>query len=62
MGLGTLRFSGQTGGLWSSMAADTDSRPAVAYFLTFTDLGLSPSYGPWERFRGYPVCCLASGA
>ena len=60
---GFLRNAGINGYDWSSMAAAfTSSTSATAYNLNFNASGLNPSNGPNNRWNGFPVRCLASGA
>ncbi len=61
--VGFLRGAGIDGFDWSSAAAAFSSAtPASAYTLRFYASVLSPSNGPYNRWAGSPVRCLASGA
>ena len=55
--------AGLYGFIWSSTAtAFTDSTHAGVYYLAFWAPDLEPSNGPYDRWHGFPVRCLASGA
>ncbi len=57
-----LGRTGINGYRWSSTATlFTDVRSASAYYLDFDASDVGSSAGPYPRWSGYPVRCLASG-
>ena len=58
---GTLGYAGQYGYWWSSRAAAyTSSTSANAYDLSFNATAVYPSYGPSNRWNGFPLRCLST--
>ena len=59
---GVLRNAGQNGNWWSSRGADNvwGSAGLGSYYLGFTTNGVSPSYGPTNRYIGFPLRCLST--
>ena len=59
---GVLRAAGQGGYWWSSRGADNvwGSAGLGSYYLGFTTNGVSPSYGPTNRYIGFPLRCLST--
>ncbi len=64
LGNGFSRNVGQNGYDWSATSTDTIwGNPGLgAYNLDFNASGLNSSNGPTNRYNGFPVRCLASGA
>ncbi len=57
---GSLRDSGRTGYDWSrsAVAYGVGTWAANAYYLAFDLSTVYPSYGPDNRYYGFPVRCL----
>ena len=56
---GALRGYGESGWGWSrSAVAYGSAASANAYPLYFNPSVVNPSYGPYNRWRGFPVRCL----
>ncbi len=53
---GTLRHAGLHGDWWSSRG----DAATGAYHLNFTATGVSPSFGPDNRWHGFPLRCLST--
>ncbi len=53
---GTLRYAGARGYNRSSRSGDI----ANAYYLRFDATPVFPSFGPWERYAGFPLRCLST--
>ena len=59
----TFRGAGIYGYDWSSRASSTRSDGAAipsAYYLDFNASTVHPSFGPYERWRGFPLRCLST--
>ena len=57
---GSLRGFGFDGYGWSSISvAFTSVTSATAYYLNFNASGVYPSHGPYARWGGFPIRCLA---
>ncbi len=50
---GVFRYAGSIGFEWSSRASSS----TLAYWLEFVDTESRPSWGPYDRFRGFPLRC-----
>jgi len=56
---GSLRYFGIYGYGWSSISVTLDQiTSASAYFLNFYESSIDPSYGPLNRWYGFPIRCL----
>lgn len=57
---GSLRFFGIPGYGWSSSSvAFTSVISATAYDISFDTSSVYPSDGPYDRWRGFSIRCLA---
>ena len=57
---GMLEFAGRVDHNWPSVASDYGSAErAGAYNLHFHQATVYPSIGPYNRWYGFPIRCLA---
>ncbi len=56
--VGTFRYAGVYGYEWSSRTSPTSS--TLAYWFEFSATESRPSWGPYERYNGFPLRCLST--